>query len=350
MSWTPLVCILVLNGGEPATRPAYLIRAEFARRIEAVCTRDVRAPQAKAQEWLVAAARIPEMPGRQIKVSTTMSPQAADAVELSAEKRPILFARFPVRTRKFEQALSIRVTSRADLLSRHLLPLEPGVRPPPVAPLSARERQTYLASTATLNFGDKAFQSWLDGKGLRRREREGDVDLGRRVFLAVTRNMSYELLAKMDRRAAQVCQAGKSDCGGLAAVFVAALRANGVPARLVVGRWALSAKPGATVGGLPFQQQHVKAEFYAAGVGWVPADLSSAVLHDQNPPGGLRYFGHDDGDFLVMHFDDDLIVDTVYFGRETVSVLQGPQWWLSGSGRLDGATTTDDWQVRVLKP
>ena len=48
------------------------------------------------------------------------------------------------------------------------------------------------------------------------------------------------------------------------------------------------------MGSVRYFQEHIKAEFYAQGVGWVPVDLSSAVLHDTSDA-KLRYFGNDAG-------------------------------------------------------
>ena len=90
-------------------------------------------------------------------------------------------------------------------------------------------------------------------------------------------------------------------------------------------------------------QVHVKAEFFAQGVGWVPVDLSSAVLHDRSPE-GLRYFGNDSGDFVTFHVDSDMTVET-YFGRRTIEWLQVPSYWVIGVGSLDGLTTRSAWKV-----
>jgi transglutaminase-like putative cysteine protease len=151
----------------------------------------------------------------------------------------------------------------------------------------------------------------------------------------------------MDRHASQVCQAGRSDCGGLCLLFCSILRSQGVPARCLVGRWATSAKPGAKAGAATFFQQHVKAEFYVEHVGWVPLDCSSAILHDKSPE-GLRFFGHDPGDFLVLHLDPELEVDTLHFGRKKLNWLQGVDYWVTGDGTLEGCTKKEDWVVEAL--
>jgi transglutaminase-like putative cysteine protease len=81
-------------------------------------------------------------------------------------------------------------------------------------------------------------------------------------------------------------------CGDLNAMFVGLARSVGVPARDVYGlRVARSAHGYASLGvGSPnvTRAQHCRAEFFAAGYGWVPvdpADVRKVVLEE--PPGKL---------------------------------------------------------------
>jgi transglutaminase-like putative cysteine protease len=81
-------------------------------------------------------------------------------------------------------------------------------------------------------------------------------------------------------------------CGDLNAIFVGLARSVGVPARDVYGlRVARSAHGYASLGvGSPnvTRAQHCRAEFFAAGYGWVPvdpADVRKVVLEE--PPGRL---------------------------------------------------------------
>ncbi|MBN9522994.1 transglutaminase domain-containing protein, partial [bacterium] len=129
-------------------------------------------------------------------------------------------------------------------------------------------------------------------------------------------------------------------------LFVAALRASGVPARALYGRWAASAVPDATLGGAAYLQWHVKAEFFAAGVGWVPADPGGAVQHDRTP-GGLTYFGTDPGDFITFHTDPHLALDTGTTGVRPVRNLQTPVWWVTGRGPTTPTRVVEDWKVEA---
>jgi hypothetical protein len=150
----------------------------------------------------------------------------------------------------------------------------------------------------------------------------------------------------MDRQASAVCRAGKADCGGLSVLFVTILRGNNIPARTLIGRWAQSSKAKDTVGDLPYYQTHVKAEFYAEEIGWVPADLATA-LYDKKGD-GLSCFGHDPGDFLTQHVDEHLRLDSFHFGKQDMEFLQGPAYWVTGRGNIEPTHTEEKWEVRKL--
>jgi len=152
----------------------------------------------------------------------------------------------------------------------------------------------------------------------------------------------------MERSASHVCEAGKSDCGGLSVLLVAALRANQVPARVLVGRWAHSSKSGEQLEGENYYQTHVIAEFWADGVGWVPVDMALG-LHKQPPGQEFKHFGNDPGNFLALHIDPDLVLDR---GRETVRIpwLQGVAYWVTGRGTTDGPRFKEKWEVTEKPP
>jgi len=180
---------------------------------------------------------------------------------------------------------------------------------------------------------------------LTRRDSESDIDFARRVFLAIRSKFRYEYKAELERHASAVCTAGKSDCGGLSILFVAVMRANEIPARSLYGRWAQSAKPGDKADGAAYYQWHVKAEFFATGVGWVPIDMAGAIVHDKSFV-GLEFFGKDKGDFITFHIDPNLTVDTKVSGQQTLVGLQRPAYWVRGLGTFDQHKEVEDWKVK----
>jgi len=126
-----------------------------------------------------------------------------------------------------------------------------------------------------------------------------------------------------------------SDCYGLSIAYVSALRAGGVPARVIVGRWARPSVPGKP-------QHHCKAEFHLDGVGWVPVDPTVGV-----ESGGEKGFGSDAGDFFIMHVDTDLAVITPG-GRLTIAGLQGISFNITASSSTSAPKLTQDENWKIL--
>jgi hypothetical protein len=335
------LCCWAVAAGPPA---AYQIESQPSQRIEAELSFSQQYPGFKAREWAIVVARPPELPG-QTKLTTVMEPAAQVKVVQDAGDagRSLFLLCLPVRDAKLDEGFKINVKYTATLLSRKLVP----GKAKSVAPLSAAEEKASLGSTPSGDFKAPEFQKWLDANKLRRASADDDVDFARRIFLAITNGYKYDFQPNQDRRVSKLCTAPGTDCGGMALLFAAACRANNIPARVLAGRWAQSADPTVKVGGAPYYQVHVKAEFFAKGVGWVPVDPSSAKQYDKKE--GLRYFGNDAGDFLTMHVDTDLVVDTGQLSSDKKSVpwLQGVKFWVKPPPSSKGEAK-ESWQVKKL--
>lgn len=328
---------------DPAPPAAYVVEAKDRQSVVAVLTFDVSCRNMQAAEWIVAAPVAPELPG-QTGVKTTLSPAGTAVKDRSPEARPLLVARVPVTTPGRASGLPIRVTYQATLRARELKPLTAGAKAPRVPALTAADRKAYLADAGDIDLATPAFARWQAEQGYVRQPREGDLDFARRVFAAIRSGFAYEYKGEQDRRASAVCRAGRSDCGGLAVLFVAVMRTNKVPARVLYGRWAVSSKAEEKLGSGEYHQWHVKAEFYADGVGWVPVDLARAVLDKSAADPG--YFGTDAGDFLTLHVDPDMVIDAGPFGAKSLVNLQRPAWWVTGRGSVTPTAVSEDWKVK----
>ncbi|MBL8794937.1 MAG: transglutaminase domain-containing protein [Planctomycetia bacterium] len=326
---------------------AYRLDIYPVRRIEAELVYHQKCPNLQAREWIVFVARPPELPS-QSDVKLSVEPRGQPMVESSPLQRDLLLLRLPGDGARWQQ-FEVKVQVQARLHARRLLPREPRQPITPAVVLPVLERQRFLTAHGLCDHSSREFQRWLDARKLRRSPGESDVDFARRAFLAVTQNWKYDYRSGQERQASKLVTEQATDCGGMSLVFTAALRANGIPARVLAGRWAESSRPGELAGGVPFHQTHVKAEFFADGIGWVPVDPSSAVLHDRTKD-GLRYFGNDPGDFLTLHLDTDLQVETVHFGPKTLPWLQGVAYWVTGAGNADRCVTSEKWEVRKLAP
>ena len=114
------------------------------------------------------------------------------------------------------------------------------------------------------------------------------------------------------------------------------MRANRIPSRVIVGRWTTekdSAEP----------QFHMKADFYAPKVGWVPIDGSGAVSWKG---GAAAAFGVDKGEFVVMHRGTDLVAKTELFGKQNARWCQGTLRCAAGVGDFSGASYPSRWIVK----
>ena len=325
----------------------YKIEFKEVRTVTGTLLYSTSMPDVQAEEWIVFAAVAPELPGQR-KPKTTLDFLTSETVkEKSPLARDVLMARIPVKTDDRKTALAMKIQYTATLYSRHLAVAGDG-RAAKVTPLSPEESRAALAEHGDFDFTGAGFQKWLKDAGYLKRKTEGEIRFAKRVFLGLRGSHTYDYQPAMDRKASAVCAGGKSDCGGLSILYAAVLRANGIPARTLYGRWASSAKPAEKLGDSEYFQWHVKAEFYAADVGWVPVDLAVSIQHDHSRD-GLDHFGHDAGDFLTQHLDANFQLDTVTLGQQSVHNLQEPAFWVSGSGKTDKHHDKESWTVEVKK-
>jgi transglutaminase-like putative cysteine protease len=325
---------------------AHGLEVKRSKAILASYTFKVQTPDLTATEWLVIFPQPVTLPSQKI-LAAAGRPKCETTADLSPLRQPLLQARIPVENPRDADQVTLTVKVRAELFSRRLTSRH-GLGPVPnPARLAEPERKLFLRRTRDFDYDRPSFQTWVTAKGLRRQAAEGEVVFARRVFQTLAGSFGYEYLGMQDRTASHVCAVGKSDCGGLSVLFATVLRSQGVPARTLAGRWAISAKAGDKVGTIEYFQEHVKAEFFATGVGWVPADLSAAVVHDKSPE-KLTYFGNDKGDFLTLHFDSDLSCDTGHFGVRGMNLSQRASYWASGTGTVRDAVITEQWEVEVL--
>ncbi len=321
---------------DPATA-RYVLDVKPSCRVKAVLTIDIAHPDATVEAWYLYAPKAPTLPA-QASVETTFRPKGKVVDELSPLKRPVFFTKITDGRKEVHTVLTVEAT----LMARRLRPLAAGQDAPEVKDLSAKEVKQYTRSSETMDLDAKPFREWMERGDLKRKDGESDLTLARRAFAYIKHHFTYEFPTK-NASASSVCQGGKSDCGGLSCLFTATMRANGVPARVLAGRWAESQKPGDKLGDEPYRQWHVKAEFFARGVGWVPVDTSGAVSDTNGPD--FACFGDDPGDFLVLEVDQDLTLDSFVSGKQNVFVMQGIDYWWSGSGADKNNRFEEKWTV-----
>lgn len=328
---------------EAAGNAGWKIERKFSRKIRGRYELKVNYPSLEAKEWVWFAARPPRIDSQ--NVQSNLFPDSQGIIDKSPNQRQLWRSRSQPDPRSPGKG-SIAFVVGGELYSRHLVKTNQTTRA--FSTPSFAERKQFTRSSEIYDFESKEFQAWIRKMHLARDpKKEGQIAFAQRAFLTIARNFSYLYQQDMNRKVSHVCQVGKSDCGGLSNLIVATLRCNGIPARALAGRWAESSIPGDTLGDVPYTQYHVKAEFFADGVGWVPLDMARGVSQDSDPS-RLAHFGKDNGDFVTMHTDYGLVVDTIHFGTKSIRCLQGTSYWVAGSGKLDGKQREETWIVEGL--
>lgn len=315
------------------TKTRFRLEVKPAQRVVAVLTVDITHPNSdKIDESVIFAPQAPNLPGQK-DVRTTFSPHGTIVREDGPLKRPLFLA----RVSDGRKTLHIVLTTEATLMSRKLLPLAEGQAAPKVADLSAEEVKWYtrFSEDGVLEPNPKPFREWLGKAGLKRETGEGDLAFAYRAFEYLKHHFRYEFPTG-DRSLAAVCASGRSDCAGLSAVFIGVLRDNGVPARALTGRMAVSG-----------DESHVRAEFFARGVGWVPVDTAAAV--SDGGGSAFAFFGNDPGDLLVLSHDPTGSVDTFVVGKRASVARQGIGYWWRGTGKDEKLRQVEKWTVRKEK-
>ncbi|HEX3314152.1 MAG TPA: transglutaminase-like domain-containing protein [Gemmataceae bacterium] len=312
----------------------FRIEAKPAQRVKAEMTTVIAYPKAKVDAWFLFAPKVPNLPG-QHDVQTTFVPRATLVHDLGVLHRPLLVAKVTDGSKEVRSVLTIEAT----LLSRHLMPLRAGKKGPEVKDLSSEEADFYTRSSPLLDYKSKTFKSWMAGAQLKREAGESEMNFARRAFVHIKHHDTYEYPTSQ-HSASQVCTAGKSDCGGMSCQFAALMRSQKVPARLIAGRWAESEKGKDT-------KVHVKAEFFCAGVGWVPVDCSVAVGDKKGPD--FAFFGNEGGDFLAFAADQDFEVETHVSGKQHIDIFQGIVHWWRGNGPSTNSRFEERWTVTKEK-
>ena len=277
------------GGAEKRFEGPYKITLTSSKRVRATVKSAYRFPNMVSQEWWIAYPLPPEFPGQpfargRIHVIEAPAAEPGRITDESAMRQPLKTLHwFPT---SFEDGRHFTVEATYDVtINRRVL--EPGDGAVPVPPLTRAQRSNFLAASNHFDFTTPKFRAWLGEQDLKRNPGERDLDFAHRAMVAMVKIFTYRFDQKSDRSASAVCKAGWSDCGGLTTVYVSILRANGIPARCLSGR---NLKP---------DEPHVRLDFYADGVGWVPGDPSVAIAEESADAG----FGREPTDMVIMHFD-----------------------------------------------
>lgn len=319
-------------------KATYVLEEKPARHIHATLSTDIELANGQADEWFLYAPEFPNLPSQR-EMKTAFEPAAQIVRDQSPLQRPIFLSQVANHRKDVHAVLTIDGT----LYSRNLRAVGAGDTVTAVQDLTPEQVRHFTRASPTSDIETKAFREWMQRNGLTRGANESELVFAHRAFAFIVHHYTYEWPTEV-RTASQVCTAGRTDCGGLSALFTGVMRANGIPARMLGGRWASSQKPGDKTG--DYGKWHVKAEFFAHGIGWVPVDGSSALA---DPNGENTYFGHDHGDHVAFVLDEDLVVNSFINGPQKLSLMQGIVYWWRGRGNSNGTRFDELWTVQQDK-
>jgi hypothetical protein len=307
---------------DPATAQ-FRLEVKPKQRVKAVLKTDAFA-DGKVEDYVIFAPEVSALPGQK-NVRATFNPAGKVVREEGPQQRHLILNRITDGRQEAHVTLNIEAT----LMSRQLRPLHAGEKAPLVSDLSPEEVKLYTLSSQAGQPNPGPFRDWVGRVGLKRKDAESEVAFAYRTFQYIKHHFQYAF-PPGDRSASAVCAKGKSDCDGLSNLFTWIMRDHGVPARKLFGRHAYSGKvyDGEVTKADGEGKEHVKAEFFARGIGWIPVDTAAAV----NSPhaGDFAFFGNDPGDFITLAHDPVGSIDTFLAGkREGVAAQAISLWWHS---------------------
>jgi transglutaminase-like putative cysteine protease len=116
-----------------------------------------------------------------------------------------------------------------------------------------------------------------------------DVEMARAIYNHIVATVKYDKTGKGwgNGDIYYACDARRGNCTDFHAIFIGYARAMGIPARFAIGFPLPASRGEGKISGY-----HCWAEFYAAGIGWVPVDASEAA---KDPSKREYFFGaHDE--------------------------------------------------------
>jgi transglutaminase-like putative cysteine protease len=339
-----LAVLFLCASASRAQQPTHRIEATDLRKVSATITYELKTKTFAVSRWLLFLPEPPELPSQGV-VKVTTEPVGKVVTEKSLLERKVRYIEVPVANPAPGRGVALKLEVEAVLRSRRLVELKGDEKPAAVAPLTDAERKYYLSPTAHVDHDAKAVREWLDEKKLHPDPGASPLDFAARVLDVIRKDYRYNFDPNEDKRASVACRARATDCGGMSYLFVAALRANDIPARVLVGRQAQPRKPDSAPADTGHDRPHMRAELFVAGIGWVPVDPALAQAGKNRPVSA--FVGHDPGDMLVLHVDVDLQLPFPEKVRECHLLQIGPAYWALGRGTFDGSFGPTGWDVKT---
>ncbi|MEJ8548115.1 transglutaminase-like domain-containing protein [Brevibacillus borstelensis] len=233
-----------------------------------------------------------------------------------------------------------------DAYETRLVPAEKAEQPFEAAQLSEDERRFYLRSTPLVPVNDEMRKEAEQIAG----DSQDTIEQARRLFDHLVKHYRYQSPPKERGAAAMQCNK-KGDCGEFAFLFAAYCRSLGIPCRIAMGAWATGKF-----------QAHAWNEFFAAGVGWIPVDASTAAAM-KNPLTQLScvtrygtrssrryYFGNLEGKRVIFSYDCNLPLFPAYPDHDQPPVPENYQSFMVGGEMLAWGYRSQGGTAPFLQP
>ena len=126
------------------------------------------------------------------------------------------------------------------------------------------------------------------------------IEKARKIYDYVVSTMHYDHAGEGWGRgdAVWACDSKHGNCTDFHSVFIAMMRASGIPARFEIG---FQIPPGKTEGEI--SGYHCWSEFYVDGIGWIPIDASEASQHPEKKD---YFFGALDPNRVLFTYGRDI--------------------------------------------
>eukprot|EP01114_Cavostelium_apophysatum_P013531 TRINITY_DN3296_c0_g1_i1.p1 TRINITY_DN3296_c0_g1~~TRINITY_DN3296_c0_g1_i1.p1 ORF type:complete len:1699 (-),score=536.14 TRINITY_DN3296_c0_g1_i1:50-5146(-) len=195
-------------------------------------------------------------------------------------------------------------------------------------PLTPEEKKDFTRPSFEIDYNDKIFHEYVVGKSLFVGIfgfKESPVQFAHRTYTTIIKEYDYAFPTP-EIRLGELSKTRRGDEESLSRLFVAILRKNNIPARLLRGRFLKSKKAGKTImvngadTGVENQMIHCQAQFYVDEVGWIPVDVASFVrsknpkFNENRPETFVGGFGADRGTFLALCNEDRPFVEVPVYG------------------------------------
>lgn len=308
------VATLVLGAREPRVTD-YRVERRPVQRVQATLAKTITVSDA-ASGFLKVYALVPPTTETQRLVSCSIVcrevPQApvSEAKDRLTTDKKYRFVRVPLNPATVGRPLHFDIVYVVDLYATTLTP----GRDPRLGEISKPTIED-LRATKTVDFKAAPYQQYLNTLGLNKKTGEGVTDFAYRAFHTLSDDLAHRVrvdggpdIGSDHWNASYLCEQHDKNmsCGLCAIQLAAVLRANGVPSRVLVGRWALDQQGD-------YGQFHVRADFYDPLIGWVPVDPTFGFMGRQKGENIDRHFGGTDGNFITMHLNTEVAPEGTNF-------------------------------------